>query len=84
MLACRRVHAWSWPMRGTPTINAIAYRTPGYPLTPVIFLMLTALLLFLLGGHDPKKAFLGVSVVALGLPVYYLLFVRSNPVKDSR
>ena len=51
-----------------------AYRTPGYPLTPVIFLSLIALLLLLLAGNNPLQAFLGVGVVALGLPVYYLLF----------
>jgi APA family basic amino acid/polyamine antiporter len=50
------------------------YRTPGYPVTPIVFLLLIALLLFLLGGHNPKQALLGVGVVALGLPVYYLLF----------
>jgi len=52
------------------------YRTPGYPVTPIVFLALIALLLFLLGGHNPKQALLGVCVVALGLPVYYLLFRR--------
>jgi APA family basic amino acid/polyamine antiporter len=56
--------------------GAVVYRTPGYPVTPVIFLLLIALLLFLLGGHNPKQAILGVGVVALGLPVYYLLFRR--------
>ena len=50
------------------------YRTPGYPVTPIMFLLLIALLLLLLGGHNPKEAMLGVGVVALGLPVYYLLF----------
>lgn len=58
--------------------EGIVYRTPGYPLTPIIFLLLIALLLFLLGGHNPKQAILGVGVVALGLPVYYLLFRRSR------
>jgi len=52
----------------------IPYRTPGYPVTPVIFLLLLGLLLFLLGGHSPKQALMGVGVVAMGLPVYYLLF----------
>jgi len=37
-----------------------------------------ALLLILLGGHNPLQAFLGVAVVALGLPVYYLLFRRKR------
>ena len=54
--------------------DAIVYRTPGYPATPIAFLLLIALLLFLLGGHNPKQAIMGVAVVALGLPVYYLLF----------
>ena len=56
--------------------EVVVYRTPGYPLTPIIFLLLIALLLFLLGAHNPKQALLGVGVVALGLPVYYLLFRR--------
>ncbi len=55
---------------------AFTYRTPGYPVTPIIFLAFIGLLLFLLGGHDPKQASMGVGVVALGLPVYYLLLHR--------
>ena len=54
--------------------QGIVYRTPGYPLTPIVFLILIALLLFLLGGEKPREAMLGVGVVALGLPVYYFLF----------
>jgi APA family basic amino acid/polyamine antiporter len=54
--------------------DRVEYRTPGYPLTPILFLLLIGLLLFLLGGHNPKQAIMGVGVVALGLPVYYLLF----------
>jgi APA family basic amino acid/polyamine antiporter len=54
--------------------QTIPYRTPGYPVTPMIFLILIALMLFLLGGDKPKQAMLGVGVVALGLPVYYLVF----------
>ena len=50
------------------------YVTPGYPFTPIVFLVMIVFLLVLLGGRDPKHAFLGVAVVALGLPVYLLLF----------
>jgi basic amino acid/polyamine antiporter, APA family len=50
------------------------FHAPGYPVTPVVFLLLIALVLFLLGGHNPLQAGLGVAVVLLGLPVYYLLF----------
>jgi len=52
------------------------YLTPGYPVTPVIFLLLVALLLLLLGSNNPKQSFLGVTVVALGIPVYYFFFRR--------
>jgi len=54
------------------------YLTPGYPLTPAVFLILTLLLLVLLGGNNPMQAFLGVAVVLMGLPVYYLLFRRKS------
>ncbi len=52
------------------------YRTPGYPVTPIVFLLLVGVLLLLLGSNSPKESLLGVGVVALGVPVYYLLFAR--------
>jgi APA family basic amino acid/polyamine antiporter len=54
----------------------LAFRTPGYPATPIIFLVLITLMLFLLAGHNPAQAFLGIAVVALGLPAYYIIFRR--------
>ncbi|HEV2862253.1 MAG TPA: amino acid permease [Pyrinomonadaceae bacterium] len=53
-----------------------AFSTPGYPLTPLFFLILVALLLLLLGANSPLQALLGTCVVALGLPVYFILFRR--------
>jgi APA family basic amino acid/polyamine antiporter len=50
------------------------YRTPGYPATPVVFLVLVAVLLFLLASNSPREAALGAGVVALGVPVYWLGF----------
>ena len=58
------------------------YLTPGYPATLIVFLLLILLLLFMLGGSNPRQTFLGVAVVALGLPVYYLLF-RNKPLTDK-
>ena len=49
-------------------------RIPGYPLTPVLFLVLAALLLVLLAGHNPLQAALGVGIVAVGGPVYFFAF----------
>lgn len=52
------------------------YMTPLYPLTPVVYIVLSAALLFLLAAGSPRQALAGVGVVLLGLPVYYLLFRR--------
>ncbi|HET8948069.1 MAG TPA: amino acid permease [Candidatus Polarisedimenticolia bacterium] len=49
------------------------FRVPGYPWTPVLFLLLLATLLALLGAGRPFEAALGTGVVALGYPVYRLL-----------
>lgn len=52
------------------------YRTPGYPVTPMIFLLLAAGLLLLLAAHNPVQAASGVGIVALGVPVYIVAFRR--------
>ena len=57
---------------------AASYSTWGYPVTPVLFLVLVAVLLLLLAGHNPWRAALGVGIVALGVPVYLLVFRRSS------
>lgn len=54
------------------------YLTPGYPFTPIVFLILVALILFLLGSSNPKQAFLGIAVVTLGIPIYYIFFHRHS------
>src|SRR5205085_12442490 len=63
-------------LRRRTRASDFAYRTPGYPAPPLIFLLLVALLLVLLAGNNPKQVALGVGVVALGLPVYYLFLRR--------
>ena len=52
---------------------AAAVATPGYPYTPVAFLVLVVALLALTMSHSPRQALLGCAVVLLGLPVYALL-----------
>jgi APA family basic amino acid/polyamine antiporter len=52
--------------------------TPGYPVTPLAFLVLAALMLVLVGVHSPRGALLGVVVVSAGLPVYEI-FRRRLP-----
>jgi APA family basic amino acid/polyamine antiporter len=55
-----------------------AYRTTGYPVTPLIFLVMVTVLLFLLGSNNPKEAALGIGVLALGWPVYRFGFRRDS------
>jgi APA family basic amino acid/polyamine antiporter len=59
------------------------YMTPLYPLTPAVYLVLSAGLLFLLAAGSPKQACSGVAVVALGLPVYYLVFRGRGELRDD-
>lgn len=59
------------------------YSTPLYPLTPVVYLTLSAGLLCLLAAGSPLQALAGLGVVALGLPVYYLLFRRRREFGDD-
>jgi len=54
--------------------NGVRFLTPGYPLTPIVFLVMMAMTLFLLAADKPTPAFRGVLVVALGFPVYLFLF----------
>jgi APA family basic amino acid/polyamine antiporter len=54
------------------------YSTPGYPVTPIVFLLLVGVLLFLLASSRPEESLLGVGVVALGIPVYYVFFRRRS------
>ncbi len=52
----------------------ISYRTWGYPFTPVLFVVLAAVVLFLVAARSPLQAALGVGIVALGAPVYFWVF----------
>jgi basic amino acid/polyamine antiporter, APA family len=63
--------------------SGVRFLTPGYPVTPIVFLVMIALTLFLLGAGKPKQAFYGVAVTALGFPVYLFLF-RSKRLLERR
>jgi APA family basic amino acid/polyamine antiporter len=56
-----------------PRPAAGIFRVPGYPYTPLAFLLLLGTLLALLGAGRPLEAALGTGIVALGYPVYRLL-----------
>ena len=54
--------------------SVLEYSTPGYPITPIVFLVLLLVMLVLLAAGQPKQSFLGAGVVLIGVPVYYLWF----------
>ncbi|MBA3439167.1 MAG: amino acid permease [Pyrinomonadaceae bacterium] len=54
----------------------VAYSTLGYPVTPVIFLLFSVVLLMMLAGNNIKQTLLGVAIVLAGVPIYYLIFRR--------
>jgi APA family basic amino acid/polyamine antiporter len=55
-----------------------AFHVPGYPVTPVVFLALVAVLLTLLALNNPWQALLGLALVAAALPVFPLI-QRATP-----
>jgi APA family basic amino acid/polyamine antiporter len=57
-------------LRARREAPGLALLTPGYPFTPVVFLVMVALLLALLMMHSPREALLGCVVVLAGLPVH--------------
>lgn len=56
-----------------PRRTAVAWRTPGFPVTPVVFLALVTLLLAMLAAHRPLQAVAGTAIVLLGLPAYGMI-----------
>ena len=63
----------------------IPYLTPGYPVTPIVFLAFNALVLVVLELHRPRESALGAVVVLAGIPVYEL-FLRgraASPVQPT-
>jgi APA family basic amino acid/polyamine antiporter len=47
------------------------YRALGYPVVPMIFVLVTAALLLNTFVASPRQAFQGVAVLAAGLPFYW-------------
>jgi len=54
------------------------YRALGYPIVPLIFLLVTAALLINTFVASPREAFRGVAILAAGLPFYWY-WSRRNP-----
>ena len=55
------------------------YRTVGYPVLPVVFLLSAGWLIYKTLWAKPTQALIGLGIIALGLPVYFY-WARRNPV----
>jgi APA family basic amino acid/polyamine antiporter len=59
------------------------YRAWGYPVVPILFLLVTAFLLVNTLLTTPVQALTGLGLIALGLPVYYFFF-RHRRITDTQ
>ncbi|MBX3283665.1 MAG: amino acid permease [Acidobacteria bacterium] len=56
------------------------YKAWGYPVVPVVFLLVAGWLLVNTMWNSPTRSFVGIGLILLGLPVYYYLTrLRSAP-----
>jgi len=49
------------------------YRTWGYPVVPIVFLLASSWLVFMTIVNSPRQSIIGLGLILLGLPVYWLL-----------
>jgi len=57
--------------------EARPYKTLGYPIVPVLFILVIAWLILTTIWNTPKQSGIGLALIVLGLPVY-LYWQRSN------
>ena len=55
------------------------YRAFGYPIVPIVFLLVAGWLLINTMVTAPTQSFIGIGLILLGLPVYYYLTNRGVP-----
>jgi APA family basic amino acid/polyamine antiporter len=53
------------------------YRVWGYPVVPIVYLLVAGWLLFNTVMTAPTQSFIGIGLIILGLPVYYYLNYRN-------
>ena len=66
-------------MRITHPKLARPYRAWGYPVTPLIFLSVTAFMMYYLVVNRPLQSLAGFAMMSAGLVIYYASRLLSNP-----
>ena len=59
------------------------YKAWGYPVVPVLFLLVAGWLLVNTMMTAPERSFIGIGLIILGLPVYYYLVNRGGSLPDE-
>ncbi len=59
------------------------YRAWGYPVVPVIFLLVSGWLLINTMITAPTQSFIGLGLILLGLPVYYFLTLTGKKTREE-
>ena len=59
------------------------YKAFGYPVVPVLFILVAGWLLINTIVTSPSKSFVGLILIILGLPVYYYLISRNNEKENT-
>jgi APA family basic amino acid/polyamine antiporter len=55
------------------------YRAWGYPVVPVLYIVLALFIEWALLMHRPVRSLSGLGIVAVGIPIYFLWHRRSSP-----
>lgn len=59
------------------------YRTWGYPVVPVVFLLVNAWLIFATIWNTPKQSAIGLGLILIGLPVYLIWSKRDRSMNEN-
>ena len=60
------------------------YKTFGYPVVPILFLLVAGWLILNTLWTSPKQSFFGIFLILIGLPVYYYLTRRTVETPDEK
>ncbi|MGK0341967.1 MAG: APA family basic amino acid/polyamine antiporter [Candidatus Azotimanducaceae bacterium] len=73
-----------WRDRHQDKQNTSAYRTYGYPVTPLIFIGLTLWTLVFLGINRPIEVAFGVGLIAAGFAAYFLAVALGRSIVSEK